>query len=170
MEKVYSPREIEPRIYERWEAIRLVRAAGRGPSLLHRHPAAECDRHAAHGARVPAHADGRADPLASHGRRRHALAARHRSRRHRHADGRRAPAQRRGHVARTISGARRSSSASGSGRSSPEAPSRGRCAASATRVDWSRDRFTMDPGLSPRSRKYSCACTKRDSSIAASAW
>ena len=31
---------------------------------------------------------------------------------------------------------------------SPAAPSRARCAASATSVDWSRDRFTMDPDLS----------------------
>ena len=48
----------------------------------------------------------------------------------------------------TTSAARRSSRACGNGRRSPAAPSRGRCAGSATSVDWSRERFTMDPGLS----------------------
>ena len=66
-----------------------------GEPYSHRDPAAERHRHAAHGPRVPAHADGHADAPAPHGRRQHAVAARHRSRRHRDADGRRAAAERR---------------------------------------------------------------------------
>jgi DNA polymerase IIIc chi subunit len=37
-------------------------------------------------------------------------------------------------------------------------------------VDWSRERFTMDEGCRARSPRSSCACTKKASSIAASAW
>ena len=37
---------------------------------------------------------------------------------------------------------------SGSGRKNPAPPSPARCAASAPRCDWSRERFTMDEGLS----------------------
>src|SRR2546430_7907436 len=42
---------------------RLVRAAWGWCALLHHDPPAERDRNAAHGARVPAHADGRSQPL-----------------------------------------------------------------------------------------------------------
>ena len=59
MDKVYAPQDIERRIYERWEVARLVRAARPRRAVLHHDPAAERDRDAAHGARVPAHADGR---------------------------------------------------------------------------------------------------------------
>ena len=45
-------------------------------------------------------------------------------------------------------GRRSSSSGSGSGRPSPAARSSARCAASATRSTGSRERFTMDEGLS----------------------
>ena len=74
--------------------------------LLHHAAAAERHRHAAHGARVPAHAHGRAHALAPHARRRDAVAAGHGSRRHRHADGGRAPARRRGQAPRAISAAK----------------------------------------------------------------
>ena len=101
--------------------------------VLHPAAAAERHRHAAHGPRVPADADGRADPLPPHARLQHALAARHRPRRHRHADRGRAPAQGAGHSRATTSAARRSSSACGSGRRSRARRSRARCAASAPR-------------------------------------
>ena len=64
-------------------------AAGRR-AVLHPAAAAERDRHAAHGPRVPAHADGPHDPLPPDARRQHAVAGGHRSRGHRHADRRRA--------------------------------------------------------------------------------
>ena len=95
MDKSYSPRDIEPRIYAAWEAAGWFAPAGDGDALLHHDSAAERDRHAAHGPRVPAHAHGHADALPSHGGRPHAVATRHRPRGHRDADGRRAPAERR---------------------------------------------------------------------------
>ena len=69
MDKVYAPQDIERRIYERWESAWLVRAERPGHALLHHDPAAERHRHAAHGARLPAHAHGCADPLSPHARR-----------------------------------------------------------------------------------------------------
>ena len=116
--------------------------------LLHPAAAAERHRHAAHGPCVPADADGRAHPLPPHARRQHAVAGRHRPRRHRDADRGRAPARSRRASRATTSAARRSSSASGNGRRSRARRSRGRCAASAPPCDWSRERFTMDEGLS----------------------
>ena len=68
-----------------WPARSRQRAA-----LLHRHPAAERDGLAAHGARAQQHAAGRAVPLRAPARQGRALAAGHRPRRHRDADGRRA--------------------------------------------------------------------------------
>ena len=49
---------------------------------------------------------------------------------------------------RRTSAASCSSTRSGTGSTSPAAPSAGRCAALGDGVDWSRDRFTMDDGLS----------------------
>ncbi len=107
--------------------------SGRRRGLLHHDPAAERDRHAAHGARVPAHA---------HGRPRRAITACAATQR----CGSRAPttpasprrwwssasSNARGRAAAPTWAAKHSSSASGSGRNSPAAPSRGRCAGSAT--------------------------------------
>ena len=147
MEKTYDPKDIEQRIYQRWEANGWFAPSGDGKPYSHRHPAAERHRHAAHGPRVPAHADGRADPLSPHGGRQHAVAAGHRPRRHRDADGRRAPAQRRRHAPprprprgfvervwewKAQSGDTISRQVRRLGNS----------------VDWSRERFTMDEGLS----------------------
>ena len=64
----YSPDDIETRIYDRWEAPAGLRPAGTAQPYCIMHAAAERDRHAAHGSRVPAHADGRADALPPHGR------------------------------------------------------------------------------------------------------
>ena len=126
--------------------------SGEGDALLDHAAAAERHRHAAHGPRVPAHAAGRADPLAPHARLRHPVADRHRPCRHRHRDGGRPPAR-----------ARR------------QDPPRPRPRAFIERVwewkqesgstitrqmrrlgtsgDWSRERFTMDEGLSAAVRR-----------------
>ncbi len=77
LEKSFNPRAIENHWYSRWEAAGYFkplsdghRRAGTGSScLLHHAAAAQCNRHAAHGARVPADADGRAYPLSPHARR-----------------------------------------------------------------------------------------------------
>ena len=148
MEKVYAPHEIERRIYERWESNGWFAPQGDGAPLLHRHSAAQRNGHAAPGPCVSAHADGHAHALSPHARRRHAVAAGHRPRRHRDADGRGAPAQR-----------RRARGAAISARDEFvervwkwKEQSGGTMAAQMRRlgdsVDWSRDRFTMDAGLS----------------------
>ena len=120
--------------------------AGRA-CLLHPAAAAERHRHAAHGTRVPADDHGRADPLSPDARLQHAVAGRHRPCRHRHADRGRATAQ-----------GRRQDSA----RSRPREVRRARVAMEAgvgsaithqmrrlgAAADWSRERFTMDDGMS----------------------
>ena len=64
--------------------------ARQGRALLHRHPAAQRDGLAAHGACAQQHAAGRAVPLRAHARQGRAVAAGHGPRRHRHAARRRA--------------------------------------------------------------------------------
>ena len=82
------------------------------------------------------------------------MAARHRPRRHRHPDGGGAPARRRGQHGPPRPGPRGLRRArSGSGRPSPAGPSPTSCAAWAPRCDWSRERFTLDEGLSAAVRK-----------------
>ena len=92
---------------DRAEVVSLLGIAGalqpvvarRCSRVLHPAAAAERDRDAAHGARVPADADGLAHSLAPDARRQHAVAARYRSRRHRHPDRGRESAARRRHDA-----------------------------------------------------------------------
>ena len=123
--------------------------AARRRALLHRHPAAQRHRLAAYGACAQQHAAGRAGALRAHARPRRAVAARHRSRRHRHADGGRAPAD----------GAPGAGPARDSGREkflervwAWKAESGGTIINQLKRLgascDWSRERFTMDEGLS----------------------
>ena len=127
----------------------LVRARGRWRAVLHRDSAAERHRHAAHGPRAPAHDHGRADALSPHATATHAVAARHGSRRHRDADGGRAPARtREGKHRAATSAARSSSSACGNGRSESGGTIARQMRRLGASVDWSRDRFTMDAGLS----------------------
>ncbi len=115
----------------RGQVVRRVggaRAVPRRPrggrrALLHRDPAAERDRHPAHGPRPQQHDPGHPGPLAPHAGPQRGLDARHRPRRHRHAErGGARPARRRARPART-SAARPSSSGSGSGARSTAAPS-----------------------------------------------
>ena len=133
--------------------------ARRGGALLHRHPAAERHRLAAHGPRAQQHAAGRAVPLRAHARPRRAVAAGHRPRRHRHPDGGRAPAD----------GAAGAEPARHGPRGVPraglgvEGSSRGGTIVSQLKrlgasCDWSRERFTMDEGLS-RGRRARCSST-----------
>ena len=161
MDKTYHPAAIERRIYDEWEARGYFAPAGGGDALLHHDPAAQRHRHPAHGSRLPAHAHGRADPLSPHARFPGAVAAGHRPRRHRHADGRGAAAQCRGPQAPGHRPRGSSSRGSGNGRSSPAAPSAGRCAGSA--IPWTgrgtASRWTKACRRpSPRS---SSACTRK---------
>ncbi len=93
--KSYEPHAIERKWYPVWESRGYFKPSmdPTRDAVLHRAAAAERHRHAAHGPRVPANADGRADPLAPDERRQHALAGGHRPCGDRHADRRRAAAQ-----------------------------------------------------------------------------
>ena len=148
--KSFEPHAIEAKWYPLWESRGYFKPTlrARRAAVLHPAAAAERHRHAAHGACVPADADGRADPLPPDARRQHAVAARHRPRRHRHADRRRAAAEGAGRVARTISAARNSSSASGRGRRSPARRSRTRCDGSARRATGRASASRWTQGLS----------------------
>ena len=147
MDKAYSPRRHRAAHLRALGNQRLVPAERPRAALFDRHSAAERHRHAAHGARVPGHDHGRPHPLSPHARLRHPLAARHRSRRHRDPDGGRAPAER-----------GRQEPARSRARSFVERvwewkeQSGGTIARQMRRlgasVDWTRDRFTMDPSLS----------------------
>ena len=140
--------------------FRALRRSGRA-GLLHPAAAAQRHRHPAHGARVPADADGRADPLSPHARLRHQLGGRHRPRRHRHADRGRAPARGRGQDPPRSRARRNSSSACGNGSRSPARPSRARCAAWAPPANWAyadtegqtAGYFTMDDENVARRRR-----------------
>src|SRR6266404_6601658 len=77
------------------QAVDEKRRAG----VLHSAASAQRNRNAAHGARISAHADGRADPLSPHARRQYLVAGRNRSRRNRDPDRRRKSAQGGGNIA-----------------------------------------------------------------------
>ena len=146
----YQPGEVEQRRYEQWVAGRPLPGVGaeRQAALHHRHPAAQRHRLAAHRATPSTTPSGRPDPPQADAGLRGAVAARHGPRRHRHPERGRAAARRARGCPGTTWAGRSSSSGSGSGRPSPAARSSARCAGSATRVDWNRERFTMDEGLS----------------------
>ena len=169
--KSFEPHAIEAKWYPLWEVARLLQAvdaAGRA-AVLHPASAAERHRHAAHGPRVPADADGPADPLSPDARRQHAVAGRHRPRRHRDADRRRAAARRRRARRGTTSAASSSSNAYGRGRRSRVRRSRNRCAGSARRPTGRASASRWTPGFRLRCSRPSCGCTTTASSIAASA-
>ena len=155
LDKTYNPSEIEPRLYEGWERAGAFACRSELQcDALHDHdPAAERHRQPAHGPCADLHRAGHADPLAPHAGPRRAVAAGHRSRRHRHADGGGAAAGGAGDGSARAGAARSSSSASGSGRRNPAARSRSSCAGSGASLDWPRERFTMDDGLSAAVRK-----------------
>ena len=151
---------------------RRLRADARPRQALVLHPAAAAERHrhAAHGARLPAHDHGCAGPPSPHEGREHALGAGHRPRRHRHPDRRRAPAPGDRASRATTSGARTSSPRSGTGRRPAARPSPGRCAAWATRSPGSTSTSRWTTGSRPSSPTPSSRSTSRASSTAASGW
>ena len=134
--KSFEPHAIEAKWYPLWESrgdFKPSHAPGCA-GVLHPAAAAQRHRHAAHGARVPDDADGRADPVPPDARRQHALAARHRPCGHRDADRRRAAAEGAGRVAAGSWPRDSSPSASGRGNRSPARRSPTRCAGSARRA------------------------------------
>ena len=146
-----------------WEGERRVRLRSRieRGAVHHHDPAAERHRQPAHGPRADLHPAGRADPLAAHAGPRRAVAAGHRSRRHRHSDGGGAPAGR----------ARASRPARAGARGFVErvwqwkAESGGTITRQLRRLgaslDWPRERFTMDDGLSAAVREVFVTLHKR---------
>ena len=156
LEKTFDPKTAEPRLYAAWEASGAF-APTDDPAaepFSHRHPAAERHRLAAHRPCAEQHPAGRADPLRADARQGGAVAARHRPRRHRHPDGGRAPAGRgRQRQAAATWAARPSSPRSGSGRPSPAATIVNQLRRLGASCDWSRERFTLDEGLSAAVRK-----------------
>ena len=152
MDKIYAPRDIEQRLYREWEESGCFAPRGARRALLHHDPAAERDRHAAHGPRVPGHHHGRADPLPPHAGRRHAVAGRHRPRRHRDPDGGRAPAECRWQARRDL-GREAFVDACGNGRPESGGTIVQQLRRLGASVDWSRERFTMDEGLSRGSHR-----------------
>jgi hypothetical protein len=147
MQKTYNPEDIEVEIYADWERLGCFAPVRQRRALLHHAAAAERDRHAAHGSRLPGHDHGRAHPAAPDARPQHALATRHGPRGHRHPDGRRAPAERRGtEPPRARPGAfveRVWQWKQASGDTIERQLKR-----LGASVDWSRHKFTMDPELS----------------------
>ena len=151
IEKVYEPQRFEPHWAQWWIDSGIFRAdAGSGRpyfSLVIPPPNVTGSLHMGH---MLEHTEiDVTDPLASHARRQHALAARHRSRRHRHPDGGRAPARRRGHQTAATSAARNSKKRvwewkAQSGDTIKRQMNRARRIAATGR----RERFTLDPGLS----------------------
>ena len=168
--KSFEPHAIEAKWYPIWESRGYFKpsgAAGRA-AVLHSAAAAQRHRHAAHGPRVPADADGRADALPPDARLRYAVAARHRPCRHRHTDRRRKPAARRRDFAARSRPRRISSSGCGRGRRSPARRSRARCAGSARQATGRASASRWTKGCPPPCAKRSCGCTTTASSIAAS--
>ena len=141
---------MESDLYEGWVDAGYFKADRdqRQAPVLDRAAAAERDRQPAHGPRARPHADGRADPAQAHAGLRGAVAARHGPRRHRHPDAWwRSSSPSTARPKRT-SAASCSSTRCGTGSTTPAAPSAAQMRRLGDGVDWSRDRFTMDDGLS----------------------
>ena len=155
LDKTFAPAEIEPRLYEGWErAGAFACDPNSNATPVHHHdPAAERHRLPAYGSCADLHGAGHADPLPPHDGPRRAVAAGHRPRRHRHADGGGAAARRPRGSTGARWAARSSSSGSGNGRPSPAAPSRSQLRRLGASLDWPRERFTMDDGLSAAVRE-----------------
>ncbi len=169
--KSFEPHAIEAKWYPLWESRGWFKPTYEDGARVVLHPAsaAERHRHAAHGPRVPADADGRADPLSPDARRQHAVAGRHRPRRHRDADRRRAATEGAGQDAsrsrpRAVRAARLGVEGGIRRRRSPT-----RCGASAPRPTGRASASRWTRGCRPRCSKRSCGFTTTASSIAASA-
>ena len=150
LSKSFDHAAIEPRLYAGWEAEGAFAAdpACDGHALHHHDPAAERHRQPAHGPRADHHAAGHADPLAAHAGPRRAVAARHRPRRHRHADGGRAPARRRGQPTRQQLGREAFLERVWQWKAESGGTITRQLRRLGASLDWPRERFTMDEGLS----------------------
>ena len=151
IDKVYEPQRFEPHWAQWWidQGVFQANARRRTPvfSLVIPPPNVTGSLHMGH---MLEHTEIDVDrPLASHARRQHAVAARapitpaSRRRWWSSAQARRSKAS-----TAATSAARSSKSASGSGRPNPATPSSGRWSASARAATGSRERFTLDAGLS----------------------
>ena len=115
--------------------------------LLHRHPAPQRDRRPAHGPCPEQHASGYPDPLQADGRVQRPLAAGHGPRRHRHPERGGEAAGRRGHrPPRAGPGGVYRAGLGVEGQYGGQIINQLKRLGSS--CDWSRERFTMDEGLS----------------------
>ena len=162
LDKTYHPAEVEPGIYRAWEASGAFACHPEfaGPALYHHDAAAQCDGHPASWAtRSPSRSrtsssaiTGCADatrcgspaPITPASPRRWWWSV---------------SSPRSSPIARS-SAARPSSSASGAGRRNRAAASSRQLRALGASADWSRERFTMDEGLSAAVRKVFVALHK----------
>ena len=162
MDKAFTPADIEARIYTKWEADGCFAPSGSGPaySIVIPPPNVTGTLHMGH-----AFQDTIMDALTRHRMRGfdtlwqpgtdHAGIATQM--------GGRAPVERRRPPAGWTSGARRSSNACGNGRRNPAGLIANQMRRLGASVDWTRDRFTMDPELSRAvSPKCSSGCTAKD--------
>ncbi len=151
---------------------RLLGEPGFAREAFHHHdPAAQCDGVAAYRACARQYAAGRADPLAAYAGARCAVAAGHRPCRHRDADGGGAAAGGAEAARPPRDGARRLHQA----RLGMEAESGGTITRQLRRLgaslDWPRERFTMDEGLSEAVREVFVRPVSRRAAVSAtSAW
>ena len=152
MDKTYAPHDIERRIYERWESHGWFAPVGRTPYCIMIPPPnvtgtlhmGHAFQHTLMDALTRYHRMRGDDTLWQPGTDHAGIATQMVVERQLNAAG---PAS------APTSAARPSSSASGSGRSSPAAPSPRQMRRLGDSVDWSRERFTMDAGLSRAVRR-----------------
>ena len=123
---------------------RRLRAAG----VLIGDSASERHGRAPHGAHAGPHGDRCHRALEAHAGLQHAVAAGHGSRRHRDTDGRRAATCEAEASTGASWGAKSSRRGFGSGRSSSGGTIKKQMLRLGASCDWSRERFTLDPGLS----------------------
>ena len=152
IEKTYQPSEIERRVWAAWEEAQAFRAgrAGAGRAkpycIVIPPPNVTGSLHMGHALNNTLQ-----DILCRFERmrgKRRAVAAGHGPRRHRHADGGRAPADGAPEPTAAIWAAKSSSSGCGSGRRESGGVIVNQLKRLGASCDWSRERFTMDEGLS----------------------
>ncbi len=170
MDKVYTPHEIERRIYERWESNGWFAPCGKGPgySIAIPPPNVTGTLHMGHAFQhtlmdmlTRYHRMRGDDTLWQPGTDHAGIATQMVVERQLNGPG---------HQAHRPHARRLRRAACGSGRRSPAAPSTGRCAGSATRWTGRAIASRWTRACRRRWSKRSSACTTKGSSIAASAW